>query len=102
MLGKMKELYLKEMLNMLGMTKILLLTSTLMNVMVLSICSIVPNEHHHYFLMVLLMMHWTLSCINLKQMNSRLIDRCKKWTILLRKELKSKKKSDFEHSFKSV
>ena len=37
------KLCLKEMLNMLEVTKIVLLTSILMNVVVLSICSILPN-----------------------------------------------------------
>ena len=41
--GKLTEVYSKEMLNMLGMTKLVLLTSMLMNVMVFIIRSILPN-----------------------------------------------------------
>ena len=42
-LGKPSELYSNEMLNILGVTKTVLLTSILMNVMVLNMCSILPN-----------------------------------------------------------
>ena len=39
-LGKLRKRYSKEMLNMLGMTKIVLFTSILMNVMVFSMFNI--------------------------------------------------------------
>ena len=42
-LGKLGELYWKERLNMLGVTKIVLLISILLNAMVFSICSVLPN-----------------------------------------------------------
>ena len=79
------------MLNMLGMAKIVLLTSILMNVMVFDICSVLSNWLHHCFLIVLLMIvddvqDLRTSRTNLVQMNTRIIDRHKNWNILLFKE----------------